>query len=289
MSWERRVNRVVDHVRSNLQDDLSVGVLSGVAHASPFHFSRMFKTTTGETLVQFVQRARLERAATLMLARPDRSLGDIAHAVGFQSASDFSRVFKRRYGLAPSRWDRRTRLSATLPDYAAGLAQARATCPPLHPRVVHHPACQIAYVRVATPFLDAHLLQAGYDHLTDWLEARHIDWRKQTLLGLSWDNFETTPIERVRFDLGFTVPDHIQAEGNVGIQRFDAIRSVDVHVRGELGHIALAWEHLYDVWLPRSSSEPAHLPGIKRFRQRPDTLGWRTFDLDCSIALQPAR
>jgi len=197
-----------------------------------------------------------------------------------------SRVFKQHYGLAPSRWDRRTRLTPTLPDYEDGLAQARSTCPPFHPRVVEHPACLVAYVRVPTPFLDAELLQEGYVHLTDWLQQRGIDWTRQRLLGLSWDNFETTPIDKVRFDLAFTVPENTLPEGDIGTHRFGAIRSVDVHIRGGLGHIALAWEHLYDVWLPRSNSEPADLPGIKRFRRRPDEPGWRDFDLDCSIALK---
>jgi AraC family transcriptional regulator len=61
MTWERRVERVTRHVRSHLSDELAVADLAKIAHFSPFHFARVFKSTTGETLVQFVQRARLER------------------------------------------------------------------------------------------------------------------------------------------------------------------------------------------------------------------------------------
>lgn len=78
MSYSRRVNRVVDYVRNHLDQDLSLETLARVAHFSPYHFHRIFKTTTGETLVQFSQRARLERAAYLMKASPERELGSIA-------------------------------------------------------------------------------------------------------------------------------------------------------------------------------------------------------------------
>lgn len=286
MSWPSRILRVQDHVRSHLDDPLALDDLARIAHASRFHFARMFKAHTGETLARFVQRARLERAATLMRASPEQSLLEVALAVGFGSASDFSRVFKQHHGVAPSRWDRRSRLHDVLPGFADGLEEARETCPPLHPRIVEHPACRLAYVRVATPFLDVGLLQEGYTTLCSWLDRHGVDWRSEQLLGMSWDNPETTPLDRVRFDLGFPLPKGLRVAGELGERSLPAMRSVDVHVRGHLGHIALAWEHLYERWLPRSGREPADLPGLKRFRRRPDEIGWHQHDLDCCIALQ---
>lgn len=286
MSWDLRVNRVTDHVRAHLRDPLGQADLARVAHFSEYHFARVFRAVTGESVVQFVQRARLERAAYLMQARPDRALGDIAAEVGFASASDFSRVFRQRYGLAPSRWDRRTRLVPQLEGFDDGLAEARATCPRFEPRLVDHAECRIAYVRVATPFLDQELLQQGYDELTGWFDRAGIDWRRQKLLGLSWDHQDNTPIDQVRFDLGFTLPSGLRASGELGETAFPALRAVDLRVRGTLGHLALAWEHLYAVWLPRSRVEPVDLPGIQRFVRRPDELGWRELDLDCSIAVR---
>ena len=88
----------MDYVRSNLAGDLSLEQLARVAYFSPFHFHRIFKVTTGETLASFTRRARLERAAYLMKASPKRELGSIALEVGFSCQSDFSRAFRRLYG-----------------------------------------------------------------------------------------------------------------------------------------------------------------------------------------------
>ncbi|MEM9491713.1 MAG: AraC family transcriptional regulator [Myxococcota bacterium] len=289
-SYAQRVHRVMDHVRNHLAGDLSLDALARVAHFSPYHFHRIFKAATGETLVAFTQRARLERAAYLMMSSPERPLGSIALEVGFSAQSDFSRVFRRHFGVAPSSWDRTSRLDArhVVPEFEAAVRAARGAGPAPEARLVDHPACRLAYVRMRTPFL-GEALREGYERLTDWLERRGVDWRACPLIGMSWDHYETTPLDKVRFDFGFGVPDAIAAEGEFGIVELPAVRSVDVHCRGPLVHIAVAWQYLYEEWLPGSRYEPDDLPGIKRFRTRPDQFGWDRWDLDCSIAVRPAQ
>ncbi len=285
--YTRRVNRVMDHVRDHLDADLSLDTLASVACFSPYHFHRIFRATTGETLTRFIQRARLERAAYLMKSSPERELGSIALEVGFSAQSDFSRVFKRRYGIAPSAWDRQSRLDDQgIEGFEQTVAQARAQGPAPVARIVDHPACRLAYVRMRTPFM-GEVLRRGYERLVSWLEGRGVNWRSSQLLGMSWDNFETTPLDQVRFDFGFEVPDDVVAEGEVGIHELPAVRAVDVRCQGPLSAIGVAWDYLYNEWLPASPYEPDDLPGIKRFHTRPDELGWDLWDLFCSIAIRP--
>jgi len=285
-AWRSRVLAVQEHVRAHVQAPLDLPALAAVAGASRFHFARVFKAETGETLNHFVRRARLERAVKLMQSRPERPLVEIAIESGFGSASDFSRVFRQHFGTAPSAWDRVSVLrEASLPGFEDGLAAARATCPPLVPVVRDHAAVRLAYVRIATPFMDVSILDEGYSVLCDWFDRRGLDWRTASLIGWSWDQPETTPLDKVRFDLGFALPDTVDASGAVREQRFPAMASADVHVDGPLAWVALAWEELYERWLPSSGREPADLPSLKRFRRRPDELGWRTLDVDCCIPL----
>ena len=284
-AWERRVRRVQDHVRHNVTGQLDLDSLADVAGASRFHFARLFKAQTGETLNGFVRRARLERAVVLMRAKPERPLLDVALESGFASASDFSRVFRQHHGIAPSAWDRVSVLTDKLEGFDDGLAAARATSPVFEPIVRRHEGCRLAYVRVSTPFLDDKLLDEGYAALTGWFEERGVDWRALGLIGMSWDRPETTPLEQVRFDLGFPLPDGLSAAGPVSEVTLPAMRSVEIHVDDELVYVALAWEHLYEEWFPGSGEEPADLPAMKRFRRRPEELGWHRVDLDCCIAL----
>lgn len=288
-AYAGRVHRVMNYVRENLDSDLRLETLARVACFSPYHFHRMFKATTGETLTAFVQRARLERAAYLMMASPSRKLDSIALEVGFSAHSDFTRVFKKHFGIAPSVWDRRTRLDAQpiVEDFDLMVTRAHEQNGPPKLRVVEQPPRRLVYVRTNTPFLGKPLRE-GYERLTRFLDARGLDWRRQQLLGWSWDNHETTPISQVHFDFGFVVPEGFEPDtDDIGLQSFAAHRAVQARVTGPLLDIAVAWHVLYDEWLPASSWEPADLPGIKIFRRRPDELGWDTFDLWCSLALRP--
>jgi AraC family transcriptional regulator len=60
--YEERVNRVLDYVTQHLDGDLSLKKLASVSYFSAFHFHRIFQGITGETVNNFVRRARLALA-----------------------------------------------------------------------------------------------------------------------------------------------------------------------------------------------------------------------------------
>lgn len=297
--WTQRVHLAMDHVRDHPGGDLRLATLAGVANASPYHFHRIFKAVAGETPAEFARRSRLERAAYLMKARPDRRLSSVALDVGFPALAEFSRAFKRQYGISPSAWNRRSRLDSVVGcNPAAGDAAVRAAGTTRRgsggvglaqptARLVERAACRLVYTRMRTWFRPD-ILKTGYGRLTAWLEARGIKWRELELVGMSWDHYETTPLDQVHYDLAFVVPHAVEAEGEMGIYELPAFRAVEVHCEGELAGVAAAWDYLYEVWLPASRYEPADLPAMKRFRRRPDEIGWDSWDLDCSIALRRA-
>ena len=96
----RRIRRVTDYIRANLNADLTIGELAAQAGLSNFHFARVFRRETGETPHQYVTRLRLEEAARL-LRSTDQTVQQISIAVGYENASHFSVQFKRDYGVTP--------------------------------------------------------------------------------------------------------------------------------------------------------------------------------------------
>jgi AraC-like DNA-binding protein len=70
-------------------------------HASPFHLARSFREELGESVHQYLLRARLERALQAVLdSRTDFTA--IALALGFSTPSHFTAAFRKAYGLPPS-------------------------------------------------------------------------------------------------------------------------------------------------------------------------------------------
>src|SRR6476619_5372019 len=90
--YVERINRVIDHLRGNLDRPVKLEELAKVACFSEFHFHRIFGAVAGETVNNFTNRLRLEKAARL-LRYTERKLTDIALECGFSSSATFSRAF----------------------------------------------------------------------------------------------------------------------------------------------------------------------------------------------------
>lgn len=96
-----RLRRVVELMTSNLSDDLSLDVLAQESGYSRAHFLRMFRAATGSTPHRYLRERRLEYARD-QLVSSQGSITEIAHAAGFSSHSHLTKLFRERFGAAPS-------------------------------------------------------------------------------------------------------------------------------------------------------------------------------------------
>ena len=95
--------RVIDFINEHLQDELSLVELSRIAKLSPHHFATAFKASTGLSPHRYVIERRINRASDL-LRRDDKSISEIAYAVGFSSQSHLTANFRRTMGVTPRRF-----------------------------------------------------------------------------------------------------------------------------------------------------------------------------------------
>jgi AraC-like DNA-binding protein len=82
-------------------EELSLRNVAKAVSTSANHLSEKFKQVTGINFVEYVARTRFEKACKL-LRDADLRVSEIAFAVGFQSLSQFNRVFKKLSGKSPS-------------------------------------------------------------------------------------------------------------------------------------------------------------------------------------------
>jgi len=82
-------------------EEISLTRLAKAVNISPTHLSEKFKQVTGINFVDYVARTRFDKARKL-LADGDLRISEIAFEVGFQSLSQFNRVFKKLSGNSPS-------------------------------------------------------------------------------------------------------------------------------------------------------------------------------------------
>jgi len=94
------IARARTYIAEHQAEDLSLQTVAQAVHVSEFHFCKLFKRSTGLTFTDYLARTRVETVKALLL-NPHKRVSEAAFEAGFQSLSQFNRVFHRITGEAP--------------------------------------------------------------------------------------------------------------------------------------------------------------------------------------------
>jgi AraC family transcriptional regulator len=281
--YQKRLNRVIDYIDTHLGEELDLEQIASVAAFSKYHFHRIFSSLTGEPLGSYIQRLRLERAASQIVSRPDLSLTTIGLELQFSSSAVFSRAFKDRFGMSPSDWraggwSEHGKNCKLMSNRYQPVSKYREAAKVSSGYSVHRnqqwritmntetqkldytvevrdiPAKTVAYVRHTGPYAgDAALFQELFGRLLKWAGPRNLfDGETSELLTIYHDSPEITEEEKLRISVCLTVPEGTEVSGDVGLMSIPAGRyavgtfAIDVEQYGD------AWNSLFGAWLPES-------------------------------------
>jgi AraC-like DNA-binding protein len=100
-SDSRRVLKVKNHIVTHITDDLRLEDLSSMIGMTPSAFSRFFKLHTGKNLSEYIVDIRLGNAARRLIDTTD-TVSEICYCCGFNTLSNFNRLFRKRKGCSPT-------------------------------------------------------------------------------------------------------------------------------------------------------------------------------------------
>lgn len=99
------------YITEHQDEDLSLDQVARAVNMSAFYFCKTFKKSTGITFTEYLARIRIEKVKNLLL-NPHKRISEAAFEAGFQSLSQFNRVFRRIAGEAPTAYRERIHGSA---------------------------------------------------------------------------------------------------------------------------------------------------------------------------------
>ena len=288
--YTQRIDRVIDYLRGNLDRSVKLAELANVACFSEFHFHRIFRAVSGETLNNFTNRLRLEKAARL-LRYSEQSLTEIALACGFSSSATFSRAFRHGYDTSPSQYRKSGEIKKSkickelFPEEEYGLpmsAEEKRAAFPV--RLIDMPERQIAYLRVTNAFeLDRVL--AALETIIEWAKSQDI-FSQGTLFGMTVDDPHVTPKHLYRYEVCLASSLPFECMEGMSKLKMPAMRYAVVKVSGDLHQVATAWDYLYRSWLINSAYEPEHAPALEIFLDKESATDWSHFELELCLPVR---
>ena len=289
-AYVHRIDRVIDYLRGNLDRPVKLAELAKVACFSEFHFHRIFRAVSGETLKNFTNRLRLEKAARL-LRYSDQSLTEIALDCGFSSSATFSRTFRSGYDTSPSQFRRSGKIKKSkickelFPEDEYGLvmsAEEKRSAFPV--RLLDIPERQVAYIRVKNAFEMDRVL-AALKSVIEWSRSEDI-FQQGILFGMSIDDPHVTPRHLYRYEVCLASSLPFKLREGMSKVKMPAMRYAVIKVSGDIHKVATAWDYLYRDWLINSDYEPEHAPALEVFLDKESATDWSHFELELCLPVR---
>ena len=298
--YRAKINRVVDYIQANLEDDLSLEALSEVACFSKFHFNRVFKSVMGEPLYQFIRRLRLEKSVWLLLANPGKSITEIALICGFASSSSFAKSFKKHFKMSATEWRHKSQTAFDKKSIPIQIEHGKITVINGSPvwafekddsvrqvMIEDIPPLKVAYIRNVGPYQgDEFLFQKLSNQLFQWAALRGQVNDNTVMLNIYYDNPEITEAQNRRVMVAIPLLDNVKPYGSVGITEISGGKYAICRFLLKSDEFTEAWDWMFSVRLTNSGYEWDNRESFERCYGEKLFDGVRSFDVDIGIPVK---
>lgn len=101
------VEQIINYFSDHYAEKISLDQIAENMYLSPFYISRIFKSETGNTPIHYLIDIRLEHAKEILENGDYMSIQEVAARVGYDDAYHFSKLFKKKYDVSPSKIKRK--------------------------------------------------------------------------------------------------------------------------------------------------------------------------------------
>jgi len=268
---------VVNYIQQNLDNELTLEELAQQANFSSYHFHRIFSGMLGESVKELIRRLRLERAA-IELRTSTTSILDIALGAGYESDMAFSRVFKAKSGLLPSKFRKSEQarfpcLSLSSVRYVTN--ERISSFEPfidkeLNMKVMikHVDDMLVAYVIHQGPYKEC---GHAWDTLCGTLAPMGLLGGDAKIIGVSYDDPEVVDPELLRYEACVSVDKVFSTIDEINFKIIASGRyAVTTHI-GSYETLHETYQKFFGQWLSQSDYESADKPSFEIYLNDPES------------------
>ena len=274
--YQERINKVLDYIEVNLDSNFSLEELSAISHFSKFHFTRIFKSMTGETPFELIQRIRLEKAASILI-RSNESISTIAFKCGFNNLSVFSKYFKILFNQSATKY--RKKFSnidknnycehSDIANQTRSIKWQRYGSRSESNKVVQMQEMSFVYLRHIGPYAgDAKLFEKLFSKLYRWADNKALSSNRISAIVYHDDAYVSNE-KTLRTSICISAPKSITTNGEFGKLAIQKGKYVSAEFNVKANEFQSAWDWLMGEWFPKSGYQPDDRPCFELFEHEP--------------------
>lgn len=278
IDYGERLDRVREHIRANLDKPLNLDELADIACLSRFHWHRVYRGLTGETVWQTVRRLRLHRAAA-DLANGNEPVDRIAERSGYANARAFSKAFRDDHGLPPIRYrveggHRRY----DNPNWQEDLAM-------YDTRIETRPEMTIAGLTHKGSYMN---VGATFEKLGMEMARHGGKPQSAGLAAVYFDDPDITPVPELRSLAGVVLAEGASAPEGFETCVLPAGRYAILVHKGPYGELSKAYSFLFGTWLKENGEIPRAVPALELYLNTPLDAAPKDLVTEVTVALEAA-
>lgn len=260
MSRKILVNQSIDFIMQHLDEPLSLDIVADQVHMSKYHFSRIFKEETGESVYAFIKRCKVDQSAVDMKLNPTKTITEIGLDYGY-SASNYSSVFRKHHDTSPAMFRQ------SIPAHSISV-------PFVPERIAHFKTAEEYAARIEVQTMDD--LFVLYERFIGNYADLETNWYQFLDRYKAFLNEKTILVERFFHDPSITAPAQCICDICMTVEQNCALSNVRwisggrwmvYHYDGEIKDIFETLQGIFSVWLPQSGYKMTQRYGLNIYRR----------------------
>ncbi|MBL4632016.1 MAG: AraC family transcriptional regulator [Paraglaciecola sp.] len=279
-----RINDVLYFIHQDISQLLLAKELAVIAAYSEQHFHRVFCKVVGESVHQYIRRARLEFAANQLMFDDKSSILEVANKAGFVSVSSFSRAFKTVFMVSPGQWRQVGKQRVDQPyladaEIAANYKKFENQVLP-QVKLVQLPERRVAYVRHQGY---GRSIKLAWQKLQAWANAEQRDFSQQ--FALYHSNPAWVELSECRYVACVQIDKPLLRRTAVNSLHIPGGLHAVFSLTGKYGELLPQLSKILQDWLPQSGFKMLGTPAFVYYKKNQFLTDDEAFDLDFCLPI----
>lgn len=254
--YVQRINIAIDYIEDHLDSKITTTRLAEVSAFSEFHFHRIFKLVTGETVNQYVKRLKMDKSKRVLVL-DSKSITDIAFDFGYSNSANFARDIKKYFNKSASD------IRKTLP-----MARAMPEIKTEHLRFIgveNFSPIPVIYKRIMTGYNPMDVRKA-FNELFEFIQREKLAFDDLRSIGIGYDDPDYTELNKCRYDACISMKnDHEIETEEFNSRIYEPGKCVVFQFDGKGEEFSRAWDYVFKFVLSIDNFRPGDKPHFEEY------------------------